>query len=78
MDVNWTQIGWGCVFGLIVGILVYAIGSYLDWRRDRKFQELTEVHPAAKKAAEGLNQMASEVSRFKFPKMRKSEENDGA
>lgn len=45
MDVNWTQIGWGCVFGLVIGLLVYAIGSFLDWCRDRKFRELTGGEP---------------------------------
>lgn len=41
---NWTQIGWGCVFGLVVGLVVYALGSYMDYRRDRRWRaELDDV-----------------------------------
>lgn len=43
MDVNWTQIGWGCVFGVIVGVVVYALGSYMDYLRDRRWRREVEA-----------------------------------
>lgn len=35
--INWTQIWVGCVFGLIVGVLVYGTGRFLDWREQRRW-----------------------------------------
>lgn len=42
---NWTQIGWACVFGLGVGLLVYGIGSWMDYRRDRRWREELDLPP---------------------------------
>lgn len=37
-QVNWVQLGWGILFGLGVGLLVYMIGTAMDKVRERRWE----------------------------------------
>lgn len=65
---NWANLAAAGGLGLLVGLLVYLVGTWMDRRRARQAEAMERTVTAAEQAAEGFNRLADSARRIRFPR----------
>jgi len=65
---NWANLVAAGGLGLLVGLVVYLVGTWMDRRRARKAEAMERVATASEQAAEGFNRLADSARWIRFPR----------